>query len=543
MIGAKSSFSRRSRLSLVLGAIGISALVLSACASAPEGGGSEDTGGDSGESTETAAAGGSEITIVLPEEPRNLAAWNAYGNDGFPILRNTHEALVNRDPDTNELVGELASSWEQVDDTNWQFTLREGVTFHDGTPFNAEAAAAGLNYVLSEENGFPVRNFLGSQTNATAASEYVLNVETVDPDPILDLRLYFVAIPSYAAIEADPDSFESNPVGTGPYVLDEWNRGTSITLSANPDWWGNAAGDEAKGTQNISSATFLFRPEPTVRSAMVASGEADFARWITPEDCDAASDYTCVGGPTVETAILRLDTPHIAMSDVRVRQAVALSFDKEVIMNDILGGGATVPQIVAPTTLGFNDSLEPFAYDPERASALVAEAAADGVDVSAEIVVAAREGFIPKAGEITTLIADGLNAIGLNATTAVLETAPAEEQWSLGFENIPDDRGWAGFWFHGNELFDYSASVGGYYTCDGAPSAYCNPTVDSLYAEALQLSGDERDSKLQEIAAIVYDDAAIVPVGQPSFFFGLGDRVDWEPRADGFILLKEITLQ
>ena len=483
-----------------------------------------------------------DLVMATSAQPDMLDPHGTSATSAFQSTKSIYDTLVEvgRDGTIQPL---LATSWSISDDgTVWTFDLAEA-TFHDGTPFNAETAAAGLNYVLSEENGFPVRNFLGSQTNATAVSEYVLNVETVDPDPILDLRLYFVAIPSYAAIEADPDSFESNPVGTGPYVLDEWNRGTSITLSANPDWWGNAAGDEAKGAQNISSATFLFRPEPTVRSAMVASGEADFARWITPEDCDAASDYTCVGGPTIESAMLRLDTPHIAMSDVRVRQAIALAFDKEVIMNDILGGGITVPQIVAPTTLGFNDSLEPFPYDPERASALVAEAAADGVDVSAEIVVAAREGFIPKAGEITTLIADGLNAIGLNATTAVLETAPAEEQWTLGYENIPDDRGWAGFWFHGNELFDYSASVGGYYTCGGPVSAYCNETVDSLYAEALQLSGDERDSKLQEIAAIVYDDAAIVPVGQPSFFFGLGDRVDWEPRADGFILLKEITLQ
>jgi peptide/nickel transport system substrate-binding protein len=479
----------------------------------------------------------------LPEEPRSLASWNAYSNDGFPILRNVGEALINRDPATNELVGELATSWEQVDPNNWQFTLREGVTFHDGTPFNAETAAAGLNYVLSEENGFPMRNFLGSQTNATAAGEYLLNIETVDPDPILDLRLYFVTIPSFPAIEADLAGYETNPVGTGPYMLDEWNRGTSVTLVPNPDWWGNSAGDEAKGTQQITKATFVFRPEPTVRSAMVASGEADFARWITPEDCDAASDYACVGGPTVETAIFRLDTPHIAMSDVRVREAIALAFDKEAIMNDILGGGITVPQIVAPTTLGFNDSLEPFPYDPERAAALVAEAAADGVDVSAQIVVAAREGFIPKAQEITTLIADSLNAVGLNATTAVLETAPAEEQWTLGYENIPEDRGWAGFWFHGNELFDYSASVGSYYTCAGPVSAYCDETVDTLYREALQLSGDERDSKLQEIAEYVYNDVGIVPVGQPSFFFGLSDRVDWQPRADGFILLKEITLQ
>jgi peptide/nickel transport system substrate-binding protein len=535
MTRATTQLIRRSRMSLLLGVISVGALALAGCTA-----GSETTGAgeDSGASSSPM---NTEVTIVLPEEPRSLASWNAYSNDGFPILRNVGEALINRDPDTNELVGELAVSWEQVDASNWQFTLREGVTFTDGTPFNAQNAADGLNYVLDEANAFPMRSFLGSQTTATAASEYVLNIATADPDPILDLRLYFVTIPSYPAIEADLAGYETNPVGTGPYKLDEWNRGTSITLVPNEDWWGNAAGDEAKGSQAITKATFVFRSEPTVRSAMVASGEADFARWITPEDCGAAADYLCVGGPTVETAILRLDNPHIAMSDVRVREAVALSFDKQAVM-DILGGGELVSAQVAPTTLGYNDSLEPYAYDLEKAKALVAEAKADGVDVTAEIVVAAREGFIPRAGEITTLIADGINAAGLNATTSVLETAPAEEQWTLGYDNIPDDRGWAGFWFHGNELFDYSAS-GGYYTCGGSVSAYCNAEVDAMYKGALQLSGDDRDLALQEIAAYLYEDVALVPVGQPSFFFGLGDRIDWMPRADGFILLKEIGLK
>lgn len=537
MTRAITGLTRRSRVSLLLGVISVSALALAGCAG---GGEATSTGGDSGAAS-SSSSGNTELTIVLPEEPRSLASWNAYSNDGFPILRNVGEGLLNRDPVTNELVGELAVSWEQVDPNNWQFTLREGVSFHDGTPFNAQNAADGLNYVLSEENAFPMRNFLGSQTNATAVSEYVLNVASVDPDPILDLRLYFVTIPSYPAIEADLAGYETNPVGTGPYKLEEWNRGTSITLVPNEDWWGNSAGMDAKGAQAVTKATFVFRAEPTVRAAMVASGEADFARWITPEDAAAADGYTSVGGPTVETAILRLDTPHLAMRDVRVREAVAIAFDKEAIMN-ILGGGITVPQIVAPTTLGFNDSLEPYPYDPDRARELVAEAAADGVDVTAQIVVAAREGFIPRAGEITTLIADSLNAVGLNATTSVLETAPAEEQWTLGYENIPEDRGWAGFWFHGNELFDYAASSG-YYTCGGPVSAYCDASVDELYREAIQLSDNDRDEALQEIAAAIYNDVGLVPVGQPSFFFGLGDRIDWAPRADGFILLKEIGLK
>jgi peptide/nickel transport system substrate-binding protein len=483
----------------------------------------------------------SEITIVLPEEPRSLASWNAYSNDGHPILRNIGEALVNRDPVSNELVGELATSWEQVDPKNWQFTLREGVTFTDGTPFNAEAAAAGLNYVLSEANAFPMRNFLGSQTTASAVSEYLLNVATVDPDPILDLRLYFVTIPQAAAIAADPASYETNPIGTGPYKLTSWTRGESIVLEQNTDWWGNSSPDDAKGTQSIAKATYVFRTEQTVRSAMVEAGEADFSRWISPEDCDAGV-VVCLGGATVETGILRLDNVHPAMKDLRVRTAMALAFDKQEVM-DLIGGGDPVPQIVGPSALGFNDDLEPFAKDVEKAKALIAEAKAAGVNVSAPITVAARTGFVANGQEALTYIADAFNAIGLTAKTTMLDTAAAEKQWTMGYKNIPKDRGWAGFWFHGNELMDYSASVGSYYACNGPVSAYCNPKVDALYKEALQATGQDRDTKLAAIAAFVYNDAAVIPVGQPLFYFGLSDKINWAPRMDGFILLKEISFK
>jgi peptide/nickel transport system substrate-binding protein len=504
-------------------------LLLGAC-----GGGSASEGaGD---------AGSGEITVGLPEEPRSLASWNAYSNDGHPILRNVEEALLNRDPENNELVGELATSWDQVDDLTWRFQLREGVTFHDGSPFNAEAAAFGLNHVLSEESAFPMRTFLGPELEAKAVDEYTLEVVTEAPDPILDSRLYFVTIPSMQALKENPDDWETHPVGTGPYQLVEWNRGQNIVLEANEDWWGRDAAAEAHGdNDDITKVTYVFRPETEVRASLIQTGEAQFVRWLNEAQCQEAP--RCESGPGVETVILRLDTPNPTLADERIREAIALSFDKSAIIDDIMGGGELAAQIVGPSALGFNESLEPFPHDVERAKELVAEAAADGVPVDAPLVVSAREGFILRASESIQLIADALKSIGLtNVTSEMRETAKFEEAWTAGYDAITPERGLIGLQQHGNELMDYSGSIEGYYSCDGATSAYCDPVLEERYDAANSLSGDERAAALKEIAEYVYDKVPVVPIGQPNFFFGLAENLDWSPRLDGFVLIKEMEL-
>src|SRR5829696_1705814 len=107
-----------------------------------------------------------KLIVSMSVEPDTLENWKAYSTDGHPILRNVQEALLNRDPISNELVGELATAWEQTDDRTWRFTLRQGVTFHNGDPFNAEVAAYGTNYTWSPENEFEIYQFIGPDMTA-----------------------------------------------------------------------------------------------------------------------------------------------------------------------------------------------------------------------------------------------------------------------------------------------------------------------------------------------------------------------------------------
>jgi peptide/nickel transport system substrate-binding protein len=495
-------------------------LAVSACA------GSAPTGAPSG-----------EVTLAMPSEPDSLASEQAKTSSGYAVLRNVQESLLNRDPVTNELVGELATSWKQEEPTRWRFQLREGVTFHDGSPFNAEAAAFGLSRMWDRKNPTILTSYLGPDMTFKAVDEHTLDVVTADPDPILPLRLYVSPIPSMKAYQDDPASYPLKPVGTGPYKFVRWDKGQRIVLEANPDWWG-ANSPDARGKASIPKATFLFRPEQAVRASMLGAGEADLARWITGEQCDEARK--CESVPGVETVFIRLDTVHPALADKRVREAIALAVDKKQILDSILGGGTPAGQLVGKSALGFNEHLSAYPHDPERARALIDEARRDGVPVDSPLHIVARRAFIQRIDEIVQVLADELRQVGLKVDTQLQEQVAFEEMLRQP-KPIPPKRGYIVVHSHGNELMDYSLSVNSYYRCDSVVGVYCNREVEAMHDRASQLGGEKRAAALAEIAKFVYDDYATVPIGQPSFHFGLSDRLQWKPRLDGFLLLKEMT--
>lgn len=479
-----------------------------------------------------------KIVLAMTVEPDTLENWRAYSTDGHPVLRNVQEALLNRDPVTNELVGELATAWEQTDETTWRFTLREGVTFHNGDPFNAEVAAFGINYTWSPENNFQIYQYVGPDMTATAVDEYVVEVVTEAPDPILPSRLYFSPIPNMIQVQERPETLPDEPIGTGPYRFVEWNRGQYIRLEAFPEWWGNTS-DDAYGAVTIREAEFVFRPESAVRAAMVTTGEAQLGRFLSPEDC--MTTPKCETASSVETIFLRLDTMHPAMSDRRIRQAIGLAIDKQGVADALFGGGEAASQLVGPSATGYNAELEPYPYDMERARQLVEEAAADGVAVDAPIKVVTRQGIYLRNDEFAQYVATQLNDIGLNATSEVIEIAQYNEQYDLNYADVPVDRGWIGTNPHGNEIMDVSSTARAYYSCEGGSSTYCNEDLDEALDAAIPLTGEERAAALADVTRMFYEDYGAIPILHMPLNYGLAANLEWLPRLDGFMLLKEMS--
>jgi peptide/nickel transport system substrate-binding protein len=482
------------------------------------------------------------ITIVVGEEPVTLAGYNATPGYNNQVVRNIDEALLNRDPKTQELVPELATKWEQTNPTTWRFTLRQGVTFHDGSPFNAETATEALTFMWAKANNFLVRGYIGPEFEVKPAGEYTIDVVTESPDPLMPARLYFAELHSPKAQREAPDQTPLKPVGTGPYKFVEWVKGQYIKLTANPDWWGNTATD-AGGATTIKDVTYTFRVEREVRTSMVQRGEADIAKWVSQEQCKSAPQ--CKGGPTVDTVLMRPDTMNPVLGDLRIREALALAVDKDAIMNTILGGGEPASMIVHSTVLGFNPALKPYPYDPARAKQLVAEAKAAGVPVdTTPLTLIVRRGASFRIEEAAEAITEMLHQAGLTTIKSqVLETAKFSEIYSNPPKPISPDRGIIAVNSHGNELLDFSQTVQFYYVCEGKNATHCDPTLAEMQKNALPLSGQEREQAYQAIAQKVYDDYVIVPIGAATFWSAMSQRLDWTPRPDGFMLAKEMQLK
>ncbi|MEA2597763.1 MAG: peptide/nickel transport system substrate-binding protein, partial [Thermomicrobiales bacterium] len=295
-----------------------------------------------------------------------------------------------------------------------------------------------------------------------------------------------------------------------------------------------------RGTVTIKDAEFVFRAESTVRAAQVVAGEAQIGRFLAPEDCETTPN--CKSVSSVETIFLRLDTNHVAMKDIRVRQAIAFAVDKQSIADQLFGGGEPASQLVGPSATGYNADLQPYPYDLEKAKQLVEEAKAAGVPVDAEITVVTREGIYLRNDELAEYVATQLREIGLNAKSEVIEPALYNPEYSKNIKDVPETRGWITTNPHGNEIMDVSATASSYYRCDGGASMYCDPALDEALNKAIPLTGEERGPALAAVTKMYYDAYASVPVIYMPLNYGLAVNLQWEPRLDAFMLLKEMTL-
>ena len=460
---------RRPFPSLALAGLAASAILLSGCSAATESSASAD-----------------QVIIVMPEEPTSLDACDSLNSSRSRVLRgNVVEALTSRNIDTGEIEPMLATSWSSSDSLTWTFTLREGVTFQDEAKFDAAAVVTSMDRLFDKDLACDNANDLfnpPTPTSVEATGDLEVTIALDQPDPIFPLRMSFVHISSP---NTPTDNKGTPAIGTGPYTITDWSHGESIQLDQYKDYWGDKP--------SIPSAEFLFRAESPVRAAMVETGEADLAYNVAAQDVKPGTATQSFENG--EVTYFRIDAEVAPLNDVRLREALNLATDRQAIIDSAFGGYATLAsEIFVPSTLGYNDSLPDWKFDPEKAATLVKEAAADGVDTSSEIVLYGRPDFYPNAREVTEILAAQWQAIGLNIRIENVEGGPWGEillrPHADGRQpNILQSS-------HGNTTGDASFTVVNKYTCAGSQSASCSPEFDALVNEALTTADLTERAKL-----------------------------------------------
>jgi len=429
------------------------------------------------------------VRIVLPDEPPTLEPCDAsLTGTGVVVRSNITEPLIERDPTSGELTPLLATSWSQTAPTTWTFTLRPGVRFSDGTPFDAAAAAFSIDRAVNSSIGCDVQGYVFGDDRlvAEAPDPSTLTVTSPAPDPIMPLRLSFVEmVPPSTAATAQV----RQPIGTGPYQVASWDAGTRLALTRNPGYWGSPPG--------FARAEYQWRSDSSVRAAMVVNGEADIATGIAPED---GAGELGISFPNNETTALRIQATEPPLNDIRVRRAIGLVIDRDGIISALFNGdGAPAAQLVPNGVIGYNSSLRPEPFDPPGAKALVEAARADGVDLSVPIRLIARTGLFPRVAETTQAIQYQLSQLGLNVKIQMMDNAAG-----LKYQQRPFPERTGPYLLviqHGNQAGDAAFTVDQYLRGDGYQSSYGTPEFDARIAAAEALSGQARQDALAGLFA------------------------------------------
>ncbi len=444
--------------------------------------------------------------------------------EGYIACANIYDCLVLYDLGKTTLRPGLAEKWEVSENgLEYTFNLRQGVKFHDGADFNADAVVTWFNSI---KEGAP-----GSQYDASRMpymepffTGLIDTVEKVDdftvkmilPRPyaplLANLAIPIGGIPSPNAIEAGLDQLAVNPVGTGPFRVTDpsaWTRGSQLVVTANPDYWG--------GAPKLERVIFSVVPEGSTRLQQVEAGDIDIAWGLTPDDVRKAQDNPDL--QIVEEAGLNTNSVQFNLSkdpfkSKEVRQALNYAINKEELSaglydGDMVPAGGVLP----PVDWAFSEDLKGYPYDPDRAKELLAAA---GYNDQNKLTFTLWAYTVPR----------GYNPAGDRLATAV------QEYWrQVGVEAEIQTAEWTQY-LANRRANQYDISLGGWMGDNGDPdnflysllasenvgqsntSWYANPQVDQLLVQAQEATDQEERKRLyQQAELIIVDEAPWVFLG------------------------------
>ncbi|HLV11886.1 MAG TPA: ABC transporter substrate-binding protein [Trueperaceae bacterium] len=435
---------------------------------------------------------GGHVVVAITAEP---PGWDPSASTSQEIPRvvydNVMQGLVRFDRN-GEIVPALATSWETSEDgLTWTFHLREGVTFHDGSAFDAADVVEKFERAIDPESGHTNAQYYEAIASIEAVDDHTVVFHLSRPSSSL---LYNLARPdSVINPSGTAETQRSQPVGTGAFVFAEYVPGSHVRLERFADYW-------EEGLPYLDSAEFRIVSDPNARFAALQAGDIDLIGVaLLPEQFQQVQANPALkgtqGSATAEIT-LALNNAVEPLDDPRVRQAITHAIDKNAIVQGAMFGlGTVIGTHMSPAENYYVDLTDTYPYDPERARELLAEAGyPDGFTVRFELPEPYN--IERRTGEV---IAQQLAQVGIDVELSVVE-------WATWIERI----------FLGG---DYDMTIIGHseprdinvYANPGYYYHYDNPRIGELLDEAeAALTQEEANAKYQEIARIIAEDAVNV---------------------------------
>jgi ABC-type transport system substrate-binding protein len=472
---------------------------------------------------QTPAAIAERLVVDLDGEVSVFDPAETYTTRGWSIVHSIYDALVDFGPD-GSVVPLAAETFTTEDAVTFEVTLREGMTFHDGSPVTSAAITRSIEHMKASEA--QVADTIAVVDRVEEIDELRANIVCSEPAAWLpsQLAVWQVLLPEGAT----PESLQNNPVGSGPYRWEAFEPGDRVVLRRNEAYdWGSP-----KGRALADELVYRFVAESSTQIADLATGQADlivrFPREQEPGVIDAGGEV--IVADTLATAFVRIATDMKPFDDPRVRQALNLAIDVETIAQALEADSShrLASFYPDPRAMGFDADLPPFAFDPDAARTLLADAGyGDGFSTQIEVSQSPRAIY---AEAIKPYLAE----VGIDLEIIVAESGTFNAGW--GDPEAPPLR-----YASWRPMYDPNTFLTLVIASDGFLSRYSNPDADDLIARAgAEPHVAARNALYQELGRLLQDDPAAIYLWNAVTRYGIDDRLaGWQPRGDDYILLTE----
>ena len=474
------------------------------------------------------------LRVAVPS--RSLYLGNPFYPDGGGTQVGLFDGLTSFTREM-ELRPALALSWSAVSETEWDFVLREGVTFHNGVPFGPDAVKYTID-VLKSDLGqtYPAGQSVVNIVDVVEMAPNRIRIVTQAPDPILPRRLSNVMIVEPSTWEAlGADGFARSPVGTGPYVVTDWGVTSGVArLSEYEESW--------RATGEVSDVEMTIIGDATARKLALLSDQVDIAVIIDPDSVEnlESEGFTVLAMPSpfVLGIALRQTAPAPSpLQDQRVRQALNYAVNKDAIVEVVLAGRTVAAgQPAAPSVVGHNPSILPYPHDPDSARQLLTEA---GYPDGFSLTMGVFTGTIPGDALIFQLVASDLAAVGVEAN---LRALPFPDFMRRLYSGEWDDIDAFSLNLQGARLGDATEPVIEM-SCAMPTAFFCDPELTPLLERVgSEMNLDVRTSELQNLMERLHNKAPMIWISNHVSLIGLSDRVTNYKASSTGIIFEEVRL-
>ncbi len=481
---------------------------------------------------------GGTVILGYIDEPPTMDPRVSGSAKATNLMVNLFDTLIALDPDTEQLVPGLATSWQVSEDgTSYTFNLRNDVKFHDGTPFNAEAVRYTFDSIMDPAlKSLTAIGYLGPYDNTEVIDDHTVTVHFKEPyaaflNTVSTTPL--APVSPTAAQAMGPTEFARAPVGTGPFKFKAWEQQVSMTFERNPDYNWPIGIYKHKGPAYIDALTVNFIPEASSLTGSLESGQITIADGIPPQDIQQFQDnpdfQVLLPAVPGSPQILPINAARFPTDDIAVRQALNYAVDTETIV-DTLFFGTLKPAKgpLASSTWSYNPAVEEyFPFDPERASQLLEEAGwtkgsggvltKNGQPLELEYITTSGQ-----AGDVAELVQAYLTQVGFKINLQILEYAATAELMLQGAHHI------ARIGYTGTDPIALSTL----YHSRNIPGTNFNrtmkpdPTLDQMLdAAAAETDRDTRFQMYQDIQIYIMDQALMIPLWEQTIFWGASAKL------------------